>query len=304
MEACGFWSMRLGFRFLDKRGISFDKFRTNKTSVQGYVKTYSGPVYSMHFKYASLMNITFITFLYGFGIPILFPISAFAIFVLFLVEKTMLFYAYQMPPMYDEKLSKEVLNKMNWAPIFYCAFAFWMAGNRQMDSNDNLVPRAFKSEAPLTTHVADMQLVEESWYNAPEWPLFVLFWFFLVNQLFGERIMSCFKRCCPGLKIGDVELNEDIARYYEALDPKDKEWTIKEEENARENLGMQILTKAQLTDLKGSKTSPNGRYLQGAHSYDILANPLYFDDFQYVPASIPDREKYIIDDDDDEDNDA
>jgi hypothetical protein len=35
-----------------------------------------------------------------------------------------------------------------------------------------------------------------------------------------------------------------------------------------------------------------------------LANPLYFDDFQYVSASLENRDNYIIDDDDDEGNDA
>jgi hypothetical protein len=44
--------------------------------------------------------------------------------------------------------------------------------------------------------------------------------------------------------------------------------------------------------------------MQGVHCYDILANPLYLDDFQYFSPSMQDREKYIIDDDDDEDNDA
>ena len=36
----------------------------------------------------------------------------------------------------------------------------------------------------------------------------------------------------------------------------------------------------------------------------MLANPLYFDDFQYVSASLQNRENYIIDDDEDEGNDA
>ena len=40
------------------------------------------------------------------------------------------------------------------------------------------------------------------------------------------------------------------------------------------------------------------------HSYDILANPLYLDDFQYVTAAEDDRDEMIIDDDDDEGNDA
>jgi len=59
----------------------------------------------MHFKYAALLNIVFVTMLFGFGIPILFPIAAAAIFILYLVEKSMLFYAYRLPPMYDERLS-------------------------------------------------------------------------------------------------------------------------------------------------------------------------------------------------------
>lgn len=47
-----------------------------------------------------------------------------------------------------------------------------------------------------------------------------------------------------------------------------------------------------------------GHTLQGVHSYDILANPLYLDDFQYVTAAEVDRDQMIIDDDSDEENDS
>ena len=50
------------------------------------------------------------------------------------------------------------------------------------------------------------------------------------------------------------------------------------------------------------KTS--GKTLQGTHSFDILANPLYLDDFQYVECSQgADRPNMIIDDDNNEGND-
>ncbi len=39
------------------------------------------------------------------------------------------------------------------------------------------------------------------------------------------------------------------------------------------------------------------------HCYDILANPDYADAFNYVATDIPNRSDYIIDDDEDEDND-
>lgn len=47
-----------------------------------------------------------------------------------------------------------------------------------------------------------------------------------------------------------------------------------------------------------------GSTLQGVHSYDMLANPLYSDAFQYVSAAVPNRADYIIDDDNDEGNDC
>jgi len=47
-----------------------------------------------------------------------------------------------------------------------------------------------------------------------------------------------------------------------------------------------------------------GKTLQGVHSYDILANPLYFDDFQYITAARDDRDRLIIDGDDNEGDDA
>ena len=59
----------------------------------------------MHYKYSALLTIVFVTFTFGYGIPVLFPIAAIAILVLYLVEKTMLYYAYRLPPMYDERLS-------------------------------------------------------------------------------------------------------------------------------------------------------------------------------------------------------
>ena len=104
LEALMWYTWRLFLRFLD-RGCSTDQYKTSKTSIQGYINSYQGPVYFMHFKYAALLNIVFVTMMYGFGIPILFPIGALAIIILYLVEKTMLYYAYRLPPMYDERLS-------------------------------------------------------------------------------------------------------------------------------------------------------------------------------------------------------
>ncbi len=77
-----------------------------------------------------------------------------------------------------------------------------------------------------------------------------------------------------------------------SLDDKDRKWAVMEDQYAHEKLGLQILTKRQKQALLESEKQKNQldqsaadgerpplRSLQGCHSYDILANPLYFDDF-------------------------
>lgn len=150
MECLGFFALRVLTRVLD-RGFTTDPYVTKKTSIQSYINSYSGPVYFMHFKYAGLLNIIFVTMTYGFGIPILFPIAACAILCLYLVEKTMLFYAYRLPPMYDERLSQAVIRLLYYAPIFFLGFGYWMASNKQMISNEHLYPKD-RMSSPQTHH--------------------------------------------------------------------------------------------------------------------------------------------------------
>lgn len=115
-----------------------------------------------------------------------------------------------------------------------------------------------------------------------------------------EKLTECF----PALEIGDLDLNESIGAYWQALDDEDRKWSLAEEANARDTLKFRILTDEQYEKLQGSSAPAGGKTLQGVHSYDILANTLYLDDFQYVTAAEENRAECIIDDDEDEGNDA
>lgn len=63
----------------------------------------------MHYKYASILNIIFVTFMYGYCLPYLFPLAAFAMLVLYTSEKACLYYVYRKPPSYDSQLSAAVI---------------------------------------------------------------------------------------------------------------------------------------------------------------------------------------------------
>ena len=179
LEAMGFFSLRTLGRVLDSG------FRcrnpTKKTSIQAYINTYSGPVYMMHFKYSALLNIIFVTMTFGFGVPILFPIAAVAIIVLYLVEKTMLYYGYRIPPMYDERLSQSVLNTLNYAPLWFLSFGYWMASNKQFMSNSDLYPKDRMSDPDIHHHTYDRVWTEGEFYDSPVWPMLLIFFFLLLN---------------------------------------------------------------------------------------------------------------------------
>lgn len=102
----------------------------------------------------------------------------------------------------------------------------------------------------------------------------------------------------PSWVIGDIEVDEDIDNYFAALDEHDRNWSIKEEQNNRK-LGVRVLTEEQFGRLH-SVPQTKGKTLVGTHSYDILANAKYSDDFQYISANVYNREKFIIDSDSDE----
>jgi hypothetical protein len=122
------WSMRYGFRTLD-RVKAPEGFTTSTNSIQQYINIFSGPTYYMHYKYSSVMNIVFITMMFGPGLPLLFPIAAAALAVLFCLEKFMLYYIYKQPPAYDEKLNNSVLANLQLAPLFLLGFGYWMLTN-------------------------------------------------------------------------------------------------------------------------------------------------------------------------------
>lgn len=67
-------------------------YRTKKTSLAGYKQLYSGGDYFLDFKYSNVLNIVFVTMLYGLGLPILFPIAVGNFINQYICERIMVAY--------------------------------------------------------------------------------------------------------------------------------------------------------------------------------------------------------------------
>jgi len=131
-----FYGLRLLYRIMDS-GIKTDEENPTKTTtIQQYVDLYCGPEYQIHFKYSSLMNMAFISFMYGAGLPVMFPICFVSVIVLYMVERLCVAYSYKQPPMYDDKLNKSTLNMLYFTPLLYGMFGWWMYTNKQFFDNE------------------------------------------------------------------------------------------------------------------------------------------------------------------------
>ena len=77
---------------------------TRKKTIQDYVKLYSGPEYSMSIAYAQILLIIYISFLFGFGIPIMFPIGLFSIILIGLLDRLLITYFCVRPKSYGSEM--------------------------------------------------------------------------------------------------------------------------------------------------------------------------------------------------------
>jgi len=91
---------------------------------------YSGPLFFVHYRLAGVINLVFITFFFGPGQPILFPITLAGLIVQYLAERLRMAYSYQKPPMYDSRLTGHTLKYLSFAPILYAIYACWLFSNQ------------------------------------------------------------------------------------------------------------------------------------------------------------------------------
>jgi hypothetical protein len=104
------------------------------------------------------------------------------------------------------------------------------------------------------------------------------------------------------MSIGVFDIDEGLDNYFKTLDDNDRNWSLTEESNARDILGMNILTDETVKNLQ--TTTQGKSHMKGTHCYDILANELYFYDFLYFSPGLKDRDMFIKDDDIDNSNDG
>jgi hypothetical protein len=178
------------------------------------------------------------------------------------------------------------------------SFGYWMLSSNQICSND-VNYRTHSSSPPVTKHIWTEVFTSAGYTQNPGAPLLILFWIFLIATFLRTFVDKLLMKI---FSLRSFEIDEDLENYFNTIDENDRNWSIAEEEYSRKTMNIKILPDETLEKFKTTKMK-DGNQMKGVHCYDILANPLYLDDFQYFSPSQDDRATFIIDDDEDEDND-
>jgi hypothetical protein len=114
----------------DTKGKGQFSMKTRKRTIQMYKAVYLGKDMPIHFKYSEALNITFLAMLYGFGMPIMYPMAMVVISNQRLCERIQVAYNYRQPPAMDDSLSNSVLTILKYAPVFLLFNGYWFMDNQ------------------------------------------------------------------------------------------------------------------------------------------------------------------------------
>lgn len=98
-----------------------------------------------------------------------------------------------------------------------------------------------------------------------------------------------------------INVDENLPPFWKALRYSDADWIYQEHKYLRRNYQTGMIDAYAMKQLDESGIAK--KTIVGVPYYFILANPRYFQDFQYICCNVPNRENLIVDDDENEGND-
>lgn len=237
----------------------------------------------MQFKYSAIMTIVYITFMFGAGMPLLFPLAAGAFFTLYLLETLSLHYIHQTPPAYDVELNDACLGKLQFAPLLILSFGYWMTTNPQLQqSYKEFIPLTHNNSPFISNHYFIDYVSPVCVFTAgPGGAMYGLFLAYGIYLMMRGPIRFIEATCdCKinKIDISDIEVDEQIPVYQQCLDEDDRSWTI-EEENLLRSYGLQTMLDSEYMAISNNHQKDKNDHLQGVHTYNILRNILYITAF-------------------------
>jgi hypothetical protein len=271
-------------------------YKTKQSQIYSYLELYTGPDYIVHYKYSTILNIIYVTMLYGVGLPVLFPIAIISFFIFWATERWQVAYCYQMPPAMDDKMTKNAMTLLSYTPILFLLNGFWMIGNKQI----------FQGYVDQVAYTTTVMLTGHSWNSIMDvnqaTPMLLIGIALVFITIMRVYFYDTLTQWGFTLTSNNIEVDENLPNFFEAVKLKDADWIVKEARYYQETYGIRFVRKEVVERLDDWKLAK--KPVSGIAWYNLLANQKYEREFNYFPTDMKDREDFIVDGDDQEGNDC
>ena len=213
----------------------------------------------MSFRYSAILVAATVCMMYGVALPIMFPIGAFTFFNYYVVDRVLITYYYQRPPIYNDQLNDFALSTMKISPILLLFFGYWAIGNTQIFNIK--VAYLYNTALPIIANHNALPDMNQAL------PLFI-------SGLFLSFIFIFFRSCLRKVrqdKDNEVfEVDQKVGSYFESISVDDRKKLLAEELHAQNKLNINTMGKWATERLR---TAIGGqRVIKNAPNYDLLAN--------------------------------
>jgi hypothetical protein len=243
-----------------------------------FLEINAGPEYMFYIKTASLNAVLFITIVFGAAFPLFYSLALFAIIIQYVVERYTLAVFYRLPPKFSLDLTETNARVMTYAPLWSMGICFWMFGNHQMFSSEQ-IGMINKFNGPIVSnHTLGSTLYKcvTMDITARETLFLVAFMIILVYFIVQGVVRAAdeFMNLMYGKKLEYQE--SAIPDYFQALRQQDLEELIEEEQTFYDEFNIQNISQKNLQKanniLQQGHQSNMERFITGEPYYQIYKN--------------------------------
>lgn len=102
---------------------------TKCKSVYEIADVYSAPVFQLIDQYPKIMTTILVCMFYGFGMPIMFPLTFFFLLITYISQKLLVVFYYRMTPLQDDTLNREFIYYVKYGVVYFIGVSFWLLTN-------------------------------------------------------------------------------------------------------------------------------------------------------------------------------
>jgi len=274
------------------RGCGFSEKSTRRANQEDWVKLYTGPEFLVDFRYAQILTVLFVCFIFCSGLPLLFLSTFLNLLFVYWMDKIFLLKFYQLPRPFDDKLENTVRKGLYLVLFFHLIIAVWSYGNPQVFGDESAYLKGVELVQKYQNH-AFRYFLYSLWERARQSQnialsiLFAIFVVSVVADFFFRNTISRLAKFCFGRRTSrvlDAKKYQNQKTYYDYIRLEDlqveakylqkelgetKDSELQELLHARWNRIMQEISKRDAFE-----ENHLTKFL-GVFSYLVWHNPLY-----------------------------